>query len=108
MSEEIRPLADDEFFHTPKLDHRISGNVVIKRPEGAIMTGEIGELGSISVGPTHVPGCGPAICFALHHPDGATLMATLGMGGYTDFAATLNDAVERIVAGEFDQPEKPQ
>lgn len=86
----------------------ITDGLVIKRPEPESMAPPLGDWGSLTYGPSHVPGAGPVILIGLHHPDGTTLLGTLGLEAYRSLGFGLNDAAIRVMAGEFDKPETAQ
>jgi hypothetical protein len=88
--------------------HAITDGLVVKCPEPASMGPPMGPWGSLTLGAGHLPGAGPVIYLGLHHPNGETLIGTLGLDAYREFGFGMNEVVIRVTAGEFDQPETAQ
>lgn len=82
--------------------------VIVKKPDAEMAPPQIGRYGGLSLGAHHIKGPGAVMSIALHHPDGTTLLGSIGHAGYCELAHAFNAWGARIQAGEFDQPETAQ
>lgn len=95
-----------EEITTVPLMSTIKRGITVQRPVAEMGRPEIGPFGAVSVGPGHIPGLGGAIHIAFHERDGTTVVATFNPDGLRELVLFLNAAVERVMAGDFDQAER--
>lgn len=100
-------MKEGDIIHAPVME-TIPQGVVVKRPDGEAAPPVVGPNGGVSVGPAYLSGVGAVIHVAVHHPDGSTLVATMGREGFTKFALAMNAAAARIQNGLYQQPETRQ
>lgn len=86
----------------------ISRGLTVQIIEDEAAAPAIGEFGGMSVGAGHLPKVGGVIHIALHHPNGMTLAATLGVDAVIDLATHYNAAAAAINAGAYRQSETRQ
>lgn len=101
-------MADAEDFCGAPILQTIGRGVHVQKPEAHLVAPRIGEHGGVSIGAGHIPTVGPVLYVATHHPDGTTLVATLGAAAFRQVAQLFNEAGEEITAGKFNAPEVQQ
>lgn len=80
----------------------IASGVSVRPPAWEATPPTVGPHGGVSLGPSHLPGVGPVMNIALHSPDGATIVCTMGAQAFAQFGALFNESARRIMSGEFD------
>ncbi|CAM8631686.1 hypothetical protein [Sphingobium cupriresistens] len=100
-------MADKDIFSAPIM-HTVPNGVIVQRPQGAAQPAQVGPHGGFSIGAEHMQTVGPVVHVAIHHPDGETMLMTLGPVAFNAFAKLFNAAGDAIQRGDFRQPERPQ
>lgn len=100
-------MADRDIFSAPIM-HTVPSGVIVQRPEGALQGAQVGDHGGFSIGADHMATVGPVVHVAIHHPDGETMLMTLGFQAFNAFARLFNAAGDAIQRGEHSRPERPQ
>lgn len=100
-------MADRDFFTAPIM-RTVSSGVIVQRPQGAAQPAQIGANGGFSIGAEHMASVGPVVHVAIHHPDGETILMTLGAPAFNAFARLFNAVGDAIQRGDHSQPERPQ
>jgi len=100
-------MADRYIFSAPIM-HTVPSGVIVQRPEGAAQPAQVGKHGGFSIGAEHMPSVGAVVHVAIHHPDGETMLMTLGASAFNSFAKLFNAAGDAIQRGQHSQPERPQ
>ena len=100
-------MADQDIFTAPVM-RTVPSGVIVKRPDGELQPAQVGENGGFSIGAAHMPSVGAVVHVAIHHPDGDTLIMTMGLTAFNAFARLFNGAADAIQSGQFREPERPQ
>ena len=91
-------------------------------PEMSVLSGGVGvdpivldlsaspdlSHGAVSVGASHLPGVGAVFHLGVHSRDGTGLVATFSRAAFERFAFTVGAVCDRLMTGEYDQPEVRQ
>lgn len=100
-------MAESDIYTAPIM-HTFPSGVLVQRPEVVAQPAKVGKHGGFSIGAEHLPSVGPVVHVAVHHPEGETLLMTMGVVAYNAFARMFNEAGDAIQRGEFNKPERPQ
>lgn len=100
-------MSEGDTFSAPIM-HTVPSGVIVQRPEGAAQHAHVGPHGGFSIGADHMTNVGAVVHVAIHHPDGETILMTLGAPAYNAFAKLFNAAGDAIQRGEHSKPERPQ
>ena len=92
------PADDDEIIVEPAL-FTLRETFIVTAPQSEQAPPDISPTGGISIGADTMDGAA-VINVALHHRDGRTLVASMGIAGYIEFANAMNDAVQQHVNNE--------
>lgn len=102
-----KTMADRNIFSAPIM-RTVPSGVIVQRPERAAQPAHIGPHGGFSIGADHMANVGAVVHVAIHHPDGETMLMTLGAPAFNAFAKLFNAAGDAIQRGAHSQPERPQ